>query len=105
MNGTIEKVVIVGGGTAGWLAACSPAAARTGLDVTLVEAPDIPTIGVGEGNWPTLRVTMAAISMDEAGLMTACEASFKQGARFASWVDGGADAGSFHPFHAPPDPP
>src|SRR3546814_18653079 len=91
MNGTIEKVVIVGGGTAGWLAACSLAAARPGLDVTLVEAPDIPTIGVGEGTWPTLRATLAAISLDEAGFLTACDASFKKGSRFDGWVDGGAD--------------
>src|SRR3546814_20128906 len=105
MNGTIEKVVIVGGGTAGWLAACSLAAARPGLDVTLVEAPDIPTIGVGEGTWPTLRATLAAISLDEAGFLTACDASFKQGSRFDGWVDGGADDRYFHPFTSPPDAP
>ncbi|MBB5706417.1 tryptophan halogenase family protein [Sphingopyxis panaciterrulae] len=105
MNGTIEKVVIVGGGTAGWLAACSLAAARPGLDVTLIEAPDIPTIGVGEGTWPTLRATLAAIGLDEAGFLTACDASFKQGSRFDGWVDGGADDRYFHPFTSPPDAP
>src|SRR3546814_7644266 len=51
MNETIERVVIVGGGTAGWLAAArlasSPRAVAGRLSVTLIEAPDIPTIGVG----------------------------------------------------------
>src|SRR3546814_3291047 len=91
MEDVMDGVVIIGGGTAGWLAACSLAAARPGLDVTLIEAPDIPTIGVGEGTWPTLRATLAAIGLGEAEFLTACDASFKQGSRFDGWVDGGAD--------------
>jgi 2-polyprenyl-6-methoxyphenol hydroxylase-like FAD-dependent oxidoreductase len=91
----IERVVILGGGTAGWLAACViAAAARARGDnrtVTLIEAPDIPTIGVGEGTWPTMRGTLAAIGIDEAEFLAACDATFKQGSRFDGWVNGGAD--------------
>jgi len=57
----VRAVVIVGGGTAGWLTAGTIAARHQarmkagGLSVTLIESPQIRTIGVGEGTWPTLR--------------------------------------------------
>ncbi|VVS99083.1 Tryptophan halogenase [Sphingomonas sp. EC-HK361] len=98
--------MIVGGGTAGWLAACriaaaaDPAAERP-VSVTLVESPDIATIGVGEGTWPTMRRTMARIGIDEAELLIACDASFKQGSRFDGWVTGEAGDSYHHPFTPP----
>ncbi len=105
MNGMVGRVIIVGGGTAGWLSACSLAAARPDLSVTLIEAPDIPTIGVGEGTWPTMRATLAAIGIGEAEFLAACDASFKQGSRFDGWVDGTTDDRYFHPFTSPPGMP
>lgn len=105
MNSMVGRVVIVGGGTAGWLSACSLAAARPDLSVTLIEAPDIPTIGVGEGTWPTMRATLAAIGLEEGEFLAACDASFKQGSRFDGWVDGSAGDRYFHPFTAPPAVP
>ncbi len=104
MKEVVERVVIVGGGTAGWLAACVLASARRAapLDITLIEAPDIPTIGVGEGTWPTMRATLAAIGIGEAEFLNACDGSFKQGSRFDGWVDGGADDRYLHPFTPPP---
>ena len=109
MNSAIERVVIVGGGTAGWLAAArlasSPRAKAGRLSVTLIEAPDIPTIGVGEGTWPTMRATLAAIGIAEGELLVACDASFKQGSRFDGWVTGAADDRYLHPFTAPPAAP
>ena len=83
----MKRVVIVGGGTAGWLAACRLAAEpRKGsanpLAITLIEAPNIPTIGVGEGTWPTIRATLSAIGLDEDEVLRACDAAFKQGSRF-----------------------
>jgi protoporphyrinogen oxidase len=47
MSGEFTNLVIVGGGTAGWLSACILAARRPELAITLIEAPDIPTVGVG----------------------------------------------------------
>ena len=102
MAKTVERVVIVGGGTAGWLAAARLAAARPALAVTLIEAPDIPTIGVGEGTWPTIRATLAAIGIGEAEFLAACDGSFKQGSRFDRWVSGAADDRYLHPFTSPP---
>ena len=66
----VRHIVIVGGGTAGWLTAGVIAAkhrARMGAEftVTLVESPNTPIIGVGEGTWPTLRSTLARIGVSE----------------------------------------
>lgn len=102
MDGLIQRVVIVGGGTAGWLSVCLLAAQRSDLSVTLVEAPNIPTIGVGEGTWPTMRETLATIGISEAEFLRECDASFKQGSRFDGWVDGSATDSYLHPFTPPP---
>jgi tryptophan 7-halogenase len=98
----IQRVVIVGGGTAGWLSACLLAAQRTELSITLIEAPNIPTIGVGEGTWPTMRDTLAKIGIAEAEFLHECDASFKQGSRFDGWVDGSPTDSYLHPFSPPP---
>lgn len=104
----VQRIVIVGGGTAGWLAAsvlASHFAGRCGArpTITLIESPDIPTIGVGEGTWPTMRATLARIGIGEAEFLTACDASFKQGSRFDGWRTGAPDDRYFHPFTPPPD--
>lgn len=98
----IQRVAIVGGGTAGWLCAAYLAARRPDLSITLVESPDIATIGVGEGTWPTMRETLATIGIEEEAFLAACDASFKQGSRFDGWVTGGPDDSYLHPFSAPP---
>ena len=105
MNRPITKVVIVGGGTAGWITANAVAAEHRGgaadVRVVLVESPDIPTIGVGEGTWPSMRMTLQRIGLCEDRVIRACNASFKQGTRFSGWSDGGADDGYIHPFSLP----
>jgi len=102
-NSQIGSVVILGGGTAGWLSAAYLAArVPYPLTITVIEAPDIPTVGVGEGTWPTMRATLAAIGIGEAEFMLACDASFKQGSRFDQWRDGTPDDSYLHPFTAPP---
>jgi tryptophan 7-halogenase len=73
MTQRIQKVVIVGGGTAGWLTAGIIAARhqgrmKAGFSVTLVESPNIPIIGVGEGTWPTLRSSLEKMGISETEL-------------------------------------
>ncbi|MEO6224858.1 MAG: tryptophan halogenase family protein [Sphingomicrobium sp.] len=104
----MNRIVIVGGGTAGWLSACLIAsrAARLPMErlaVTLVEAPNIPTIGVGEGTWPTMRATLSEIGLDEADVLRSCDAALKQGSRFDGWVSGAPGDSYYHPFTPPPD--
>jgi tryptophan 7-halogenase len=81
---------VVGGGTAGWITAAYLARtlggkAPGGIRVTLVESADIGILGVGEGTFPTIRKTLRRIGIDEATLIRECDATFKQGARFAHW--------------------
>jgi tryptophan halogenase len=106
MDRPVGRIVIVGGGTAGWLSAATLAARLQGRPappaIILIEAPDIPTIGVGEGTWPTFRATLADIGIDEAEFLSACGGSFKQGSRFDGWVNGGRDDSYLHPFTPPP---
>ena len=102
MSGLVQHVVVVGGGTAGWLSACTVAARRPGVRVTLVEAPGIPTVGVGEGTWPTMRQTLASIGIAEDEFLRECGAAFKQGSRFDGWVTGAAGDSYLHPFTPPP---
>jgi flavin-dependent dehydrogenase len=86
----MKRVVIVGGGTAGWLSA-GYLAKRLGADlpggvaITLVESKEIGILGVGEGTFPTIRKTLATIGVDEAEMIRRCGATFKQGAKFANW--------------------
>ena len=102
----VRNIVIVGGGTAGWLTAGVIAArhrTRIGQDfsVTLVESPNTPIIGVGEGTWPTLRTTLSRMGISETDLFRQCDAAFKQGAWFARWTDGLASDGYYHPLMLP----
>src|SRR5687768_17717139 len=99
----VRNVVIVGGGTAGWLTAAVIAAEHctmpaSTLQVTVVESPEVPTIGVGEGTWPSIRDTLRRIGVSESAFIRECDASFKQGSRFDRWVTGDADDRYYHPF-------
>ena len=104
----IQRIVIVGGGTAGWLAACYlqrtlGADARAGVSVHLIESSDIGIIGVGEATVPTLRNTLSALGIPESALFESVDASLKNGIRFAGWRTGGDAARDVydHPFDAP----
>jgi len=101
----LRRVVVVGGGSAGWLAAGLIAADHQvprvpGLEVTLVESPTVSPIGVGEGTWPSMRDTLRRIGVSETDFIRECDASFKQGSRFADWSEGRGEH-YYHPFSLP----
>lgn len=107
-----RKVLIVGGGTAGWITAAYlarilGAKVPGGVRITLVESADIGILGVGEGTFPTLRKTLRRIGADEADLVRHCNATFKQGARFAHWLHepgSGLPDHYLHSFQSAPTP-
>lgn len=106
----INRIVILGGGSAGWLTAGVIAAEHqaqdnesntsAGLQITLIESPMISTIGVGEGTWPSMKSSLKKIGISETDLITRCDASFKQGTLFHNWM--GTEGDSYtHPFTVP----
>jgi len=102
-----KTVVIVGGGSAGWLTAGIIAArhnpqndAGQGTKVILLESPDVANLGVGEGTWPTMRDTLRQIGISEVDFLRSCDVGFKQGSQFINWQRGEGES-YYHPF-APP---
>jgi tryptophan halogenase len=104
----VKQLVIVGGGTAGWLTAAYLArtlatAAPGGVRITLVESADIGILGVGEGTFPSIQRTLRRIGMDEGTFLRESNATFKQGIRFVNWRLSPGSAGRndyFHPFQS-----
>ncbi|MDB5962827.1 MAG: tryptophan 7-halogenase [Massilia sp.] len=88
----VRRVVIAGGGTAGWMAAAGISkvlGAR--LDIKLIESDDIGTVGVGEATIPTLLNFHNLLEIDEREFMAATQATFKLGIQFENWRDVGED--------------
>ncbi|MDN3640413.1 tryptophan 7-halogenase [Simiduia curdlanivorans] len=105
-NEKLKQILIVGGGAAGWLTAAILAAEHGeavggSCVITLVESPDAPTLGVGEGTWPSMRDTLRRVGLSEKRLFAECDASFKQGSLFNGWATGAVDDRYYHPFTLP----
>ncbi|ABD82310.1 tryptophan halogenase family protein [Saccharophagus degradans] len=100
----VESILVVGGGTAGWLTAGIIAAKHgTSVSITVVESPNIKTVGVGEGTWPTMKTTLQEMGVSETDFLRQCDASFKQGAKFCQWKTGEQSDYYYHPLMLPRD--
>jgi tryptophan halogenase len=104
----VNHVTIVGGGTAGWLVATvlnnslNERGEGPPVRITLIESPNVPTVGVGEATVPGMPRLLGQLGIDEKQFFLRCNASFKLGVRFVGWDldEAGRPLEYFHPFDA-----
>ncbi|TNE57082.1 MAG: tryptophan 7-halogenase [Alphaproteobacteria bacterium] len=109
MTKQINKIAVVGGGSAGWLSAAYLAryfqSSQPGsVQVTLIESSDVGTIGVGEATIPTIRKVINFFGLDEPRFMRETSATFKQAIRFDDWLhlpENGRRNSFYHAFQRP----
>ena len=96
----VQRIVVVGGGTAGWMTALLLSNSSYGarLQVTVLESPQVGIIGVGEGSTPWLRGFFEGLGIEEADWMPACHATYKSGITFDRWSTRPGFESYFHPF-------
>ncbi|MGK0305139.1 MAG: tryptophan halogenase [Gammaproteobacteria bacterium] len=100
MKNVIKKVVIVGGGTAGWIsAALLKKVIGNSLEIELIESEAIGTVGVGEATIPPIRLLNNVLGINEAEFLRETKATIKLGIQFENWRV--KDESYFHSFGAP----
>ncbi len=103
----INNIAIIGGGTAGWLAANHLGRELINdpqIQITVIESSDVPIIGVGEGTVPSIRNSLQSFGISELEFISACDVTFKQGIKFVEWNNlnvYGAGHHYYHPFDIP----
>jgi flavin-dependent dehydrogenase len=107
MDNLIKDILIVGGGTAGWMTASYLKKALQGVQITLIEAPNIPKIGVGEATVPNLQpVFFDFLGIPEDDWMRGCNAAIKGAVKFINWKSApgtGETDHFYHPFGLVPN--
>ncbi len=99
------RILVLGGGAAGWMAANLMAKrwADRNVDITVLESPDIGIIGVGEGSTPQLKAFFEYLGVAESDWMPKCSATYKNGISFYGWSARPGYEHYFHPFPSPVD--
>ena len=96
----MNKIVIIGGGSAGWMSAATLIKSFPYYDITVVEPLDVPTVGVGESTLGHIKKWTNYLGIEEKDFMKYCDASYKMSIKFTDFYD--KDYGSFHyPFGRP----
>ena len=102
MNATTvpRKIIIVGGGSAGWMTALmyGEALIKKGVEITVLESPVVGVIGVGEGSTPILKRYFDSLGIEEAEWMPECNATYKCGITFDGWSTKPGYENYFHKF-------
>jgi glycine/D-amino acid oxidase-like deaminating enzyme len=95
-----KKILIIGGGTAGWMSAMllTEAWAGSGCEISLLESSEIGIIGVGEGSTPKMRRFFEHVGIAESEWMAACNGTYKCGIRFPGWATRKGYKSYYHPF-------
>jgi hypothetical protein len=96
----IKKILIVGGGSSGWMTAAGLIRQHPDLDITLMEASDIPTIGVGESTIGHINSYMNAIGLKDEDWMHHCNGTYKTSIKFTNFRENPGEVGT-HTFHYP----
>jgi len=100
MNLIVNKVVVVGGGSAGWMAAATIKSVFPEKEVIVIESPDTPTVGVGESTLGFMNDWLRLIGLPKEKFMAECDAIYKLSIKFRDFYEKGS--GSFHyPFTRP----
>jgi tryptophan halogenase len=95
-----KKIVIVGGGSAGWMSAALIIKLFPNLDISVIESPDFPTVGVGESTLQSIKEYCALLEIDEKDFMSFTDASYKLSIKFTDFSE--INDGGFHyPFGMP----
>ena len=100
----INSIIIVGGGSAGWMAASylnKMLLKESGISIKVIESPDIETIGVGEATVPTIRDFFQKVGIAEKELIKKTNATIKSAIKFVDWFKSGEGESYYHPFEAP----
>tara|TARA_B100000900_G_scaffold174226_1_gene147821 strand:- start:2900 stop:4612 length:1713 start_codon:yes stop_codon:yes gene_type:complete len=97
MSKKIKSVCIVGGGSSGWMSAATFATQLPNIDVTIIESPDFPILGVGESTLGGIKHWSSLIGLEDKDLLKATDGSYKLSIKFTDWL--GKNTGGFHyPF-------
>lgn len=97
-----QRILIVGGGSSGWMAAAYldavlNAKGQERVDIALIESPDVPRIGVGEATIPSINHILAAIGIDEIEFLKKVDGTYKQAIKYVNWLDGHGES-YYHAF-------
>ena len=97
MSKKIKSVCIVGGGSSGWMTAATFATQFPNMDITIIESPDFPILGVGESTLGGIKHWTSLIGLEDKDFLTETDGSYKLSIKFTDWL--GKDTGGFHyPF-------